>query len=806
MNDNKSNSGFEVINILRGKLEAYLVSQGVQINEAGFFRCIHPEHADRNPSTSLNYGNEYSGKVFHCFSGVGHDGNIFTAAHWLENMPLVGAEFWDVTVRTLAERFDVPYNPLEISEDQKRRYQALRAVSDAVKVIKSMTLGQDALRETHVGIKHLKDRGITEESIRKFDIGVLTSKGAFDDAMTKLGHTDKEFLASKGLSHHSLLNRDGFIIPINDIDGRPVGFVSRNCRMEANEHGTRKYLNSPNTDIYRKGEILFGYDRVKRKSGKLYIVEGYLDAIYLQQVGLERVVALGSTSMTEYHVNNILTQNDERDIVLCLDADQGGYEGTKLAIERMSAYKMFNIQILEMPAGYDPDSYTREFGLDKFLELPHVSPFSWTLAHASYTDDMIGIAKDAIPTIAAVESSVSRLAMIRELAIFTSIDEAEIKNDVDMLVNKKDNKYLEEVANVNNWAQVQLNRTNVTNTRSILTDAMNKLMSVEDKYQAKKDMKGNFVDRLRNLRTDLITGNYEYGLSTMRHKNLEILLNGMPFKEKLIYFGGRGSAGKTAFMTSLALDILESNEDAIIFYMSIDDSLDFLTTKMLAVRSGLPTTEIQNYKNLSEEDKLKVDDAYNFIEGHSDRLLITDSTDGNTLEVIENHLRWVTKEHPHGKIVFVLDNFHKLNMEMTGGAQKKDAISDTSSALKDLTVKYKVCIMASVELRKLSNEGDRPVRQDMNGSGKMDYDADVVALVHNDYQVNRETSIYHTKIVKGKPIVMPWIEVNIAKNKITGRTGECVFKYDSINMQFEEGDYSEFIGLRKQKESRKMSF
>ena len=143
---------------------------------------------------------------------------------------------------------------------------------------------------------------------------------------------------------------------------------------------------------------------------------------------------------------------------------------------------------------------------------------------------------------------------------------------------------------------------------------------------------------------------------------------------------------------------------------------------------------------------------------------------------------------------------------MTGGAQKKDAISDTSSALKDLTVKYKVCIMASVELRKLSNEGDRPVRQDMNGSGKMDYDADVVALVHNDYQVNRETSIYHTKIVKGKPIVMPWIEVNIAKNKITGRTGECVFKYDSINMQFEEGDYSEFIGLRKQKESRKMSF
>lgn len=806
MNDNKTN-GFEVINTLRGKLKPYLESQGIQINEAGFFRCIHPDHADRNPSTSLNYGNgDYEGKVFHCFSGVGHDGNIFTAAHWLENMPLVGAEFWDITVKTLADRFNVPYNPLEISEDQKRRYQALRAVSDAVKVIKSMTIGQDGVKETHVGIKHLRDRDITEDSIRKFDIGVLTSKGAFDDAMTKLGHTDKEFLASKGLSHHSLLNRDGFIIPINDIDGRPVGFVSRNCRMEANEHGHRKYLNSPNTDIYRKGEILFGYDKVKNKSGKLYIVEGYLDAIYLQQVGLERVVALGSTSITEYHVNNILINNNERDIVLCLDADNGGYEGTKLAIERMSAYKMFNIQIIELPTDYDPDLYVREFGLEKFLELPHVSPFSWTLAHASYSDNMINVAKDAIPAIAAEESSVTRLAMIRELAIFTSIDELDIKTDVDMLVNKKDNKYLEEVSNINNWTQVQLQRTGIANTRAILTDAMNKLLSVEDKFQAKKDMKSQFVDRLRNLRMDIVEGNYEYGLKTFRHKNIEELLNGIPHKEKLIYFGGRGSAGKTAFMTSLALDILESNDDSVICYMSIDDSLDFLTTKMLAVRSGLPTTEIQNYKNLNDDDRSKVDEAYDFIESHSNRLLITDSTDGNTVETVENLLRWVTKEHRNMKIVFVLDNFHKLNMETTGAGQKKDAISDTSSALKDLAVKYKVCIMASVELRKLSTEADRPTRQDMQGSNKLDYDADVVCLVHNDYQVNRDTNITHTKIINGVPKVMPWVEVNIAKNKVTGRTGECVFKYNSINMQFEEGNYSEFLSLRKENKQRKVSF
>jgi len=801
----ENSNNLDVLKTLRGKLTTYLESQGVNINDQGFFCCIHPDHPDRNPSVSLNYGTPLEGEVFHCFSGTGHDGNIFTAAHWLEGMPLVGGEFWDITVKTLAERFNVPYSPMEISEDQKRRYQALRSISDAVKVIKGMTHSKEGLRENHVGIKHLLERGINEESIRNFDIGVLTSKSAFDDAMTKLGHTDKEFLASKGLNHHSLLNRDGFIIPINDINGRPAGFVSRNCRMEANEHGTRKYLNSPNSDVYRKGEILFGYDKVKNKSGKLYIVEGYLDAIYLQQVGLTRSVALGSTSITDYHINKVLFDNDENDIVLCLDADDGGYEGTRLAIERLSPYKKFNIKILEMPAGYDPDSYVREFGLDSFLELPHISPFSWHLSHASYSDDMLKIAKDAIPTISAEESSVTRLSMIKELSNYTAIDEKEIKKDVDLLVNKKDNKYLQAVSEVNNWAQVKLNKTTTTDTRSILMEAMNKLTTVEDKYNNNKDMKLQFRDRLRSLRSDIIEGNYEYGLMAPRHKNIEKLLNGIPFKEKLIYFGGRGSAGKTAFMTSLALDVLEANPDCVIFYMSIDDSLDFLTTKMLAVRSGLATTEIQNYKNLKEDDKLKVDDAYSFIERHLDRLVISDSTDGNTVEVVENHLRWLQKEYTDKKIVFVLDNFHKLNME-SGSGQKRDAISDTSSQLKDLAVKYRVCIMASVELRKLSNEAERPTRQDMQGSNKLDYDADVVGMVHNDYQVNRETSIIHEKNVNGKPIVMPWVEVNIVKNKVTGRLGECAFKYNSINMQFEEGDTNVFRQLRSDQTTRKIRF
>ncbi len=802
----QNNNNLDVIRALREKLPQYLASQNIAINEAGFFSCIHPDHVDRNPSCSMNRGNgQFEGQVFHCFSGVGHDGNIFTAAHWLEGMPLVGAEFWDVTIKTLADRYNIPYSPMEISEDQKRRYQALRAISDSVKIINRMTRNHDnEFRTTHIGIKHLLDRGITEASIKKHNIGVLTSKAAFNEAIEKLGHTDKEFLASKGLAHHSLLNRDGFILPINDINGRPVGFVSRNCKLETNAHMTRKYSNSPNSDVYKKGEILFGYDKVKNVGGALYIVEGYLDAIYLQQEGLERTVALGSTTITDFHAEKVLYDN-ETEIILCLDADNGGDEGTKLAIERLAPFKKFNIKIIELPRDYDPDSYVREFGLKKFLELPQLTPFAWSLNHAEYKDDMITVAKNIIPTIAAEESSVERLSMIHELSNFTAIDEVEIKKDVDLLVNKKDDKYLEELSMISNFLQVKLNRSVPSETKGILSNALNKLETIEEKYDTIKDMRVLSRDRLKCLRADIVEGNYEYGLLAPRHSNIEKVLNGIPFKEKLMYFGGRGSAGKTAFMTSLALDVVEANPECALFYMSIDDSFDFLHTKMLAVRSGLPTTEIQNYKNLDTNKKAMVDDAHQFIDSISDRMVVADSTDGNSVETIENHLRWMTREYPKSKKVFVLDNFHKLSME-NGTGQKRDAISDASSQLKDLAVKYKVCIMSSVELRKLGSEADRPTRQDMQGSNKLDYDADVVCMVHNDYQVNRSTHIIHEKEINGKVMVMPWVEVNIVKNKITGQLKECVFKYNAVNMQFEEGDYNTFTQLRSQGTTRKMSF
>lgn len=1140
MNQNYNNT----IEQLYGKLPDYLESMGIAIDGKGFFSCIHPDHPDKNPSCSLNYGNVLENKVFHCFSKIGHDGNIFTAAHWLENLPLQGADFWNVTVKTLCERYDIEFSALEVDEDTRRRFQAQRAQTDSARIIKSMSYDGLDLKTSHIGIKHLLDRGITEKSIRDFNIGVLSSFKEYVDAMFKLGHTDEEFLYSKGLMNKSIFNRDSFIIPIQNLKNQTVGFVSRNCRHDPNEHVNQKYVNSPNSDIYKKGEILFSYNSAIKQPGTLYIVEGYLDCMMMKQAGLEKVVALGSTVLTEKHVD-ILFDN-ETDICLCLDADKGGEDGTKLAIERLGVYSKFTIKIIDLPKDYDPDKFINEFGLDEFLKLEKLSPFMWSLKHSTYADDLTIVAQKMIPIIAADQSSISRLRMIKDLSNFTGISETDIKSDVDALVNKEDSKYVQELQDINQFVQMQLSRSRVSDTKAIIREAHNKIDILSDKYHNNKDLRLEYFHELEALQNKIITGEYKYGLAAPNFKMLEKTLDGIPYWANLMLLAGRPSSGKclgyntpilmydgsikpvqeikngdvvmgvnsqprvvqgatrgremmywvrqrsgmdyrvneshiislkrsrngrglnpkvkhgdienieiseylkksnkyknnmkgwktkvdfpkadtfidpyyfglwlgdgctsrpnnisgnineleirqylndfanqyglklvtykdarcnntinyslsktsgnkniiwelfkennvtnknnilkqfkinsyenrlkllagiidsdgyyngryveivmnnesliddikyvcdtlgfkctklfknttaqngykgtawrlningnldiiptkvkklksavrdwtmnsvvveqdriddyygftvdgdhlfllgdctvthnTCTATALSMDIIEANPDAAIFYMSIDDTMTLLSTKMLAVRSGLSTTEIRSYNSLTEDKQALVDEAMGFLKGVSDRYIIADTTKGNSVDALENHVKWFCKEFKNHKKLFFLDNFHKLQLEAKGMNQKKDVISDASSRIKDIADINDINIIATVELRKLLRETDRPTRQDMQGSNKLDYDATVVGLVHNDLQVNETSEIRHIMEVEGEAKEMPYIEVNIAKNKINGKIGTIPLKFNTHNMRVTEGNHSEWIRLKNKSKKRSQQF
>ena len=790
-----------VITALLPHLREYLEERWVKIDGKGFFSCIHPNHADKNPSCSI--GGNLNETVFHCFS-CGVAGNIFHAVHFLEGKPLTGIGFYEDTLKYLADKYKINYEPIAISDDVKREYQKRRAYHDAVSVIYYGAWKGTDLKTEHPAIKHLSKRGITETTIKKFKIGCIDSYSEYLNEMKTMGWTDREWFNGADLANKGLFNKDGIIIPIFDDKGSPVGFVTRKTNMEANAKGQEKYINSLNSDIYHKSEILFNFQNFKKENGPLYIVEGYLDAVYLTQCGLPNVSAIGATTLTDHHIK-LLMDNSCKNIILCLDADDGGMAGVRLAVERLAPYKYFNLRIMELPDGHDPDTFVREKGLESFTDLakPEValSAFAWTLKHTTFEDDPMVTAERAIPTIAAEESNITRLKMIRELSRLSGISELDIKKDVDTMVNKDSSIFIEELNNINNFVQVQLNKRKVKDTRSILEDAVIKVKNLEKVHNNTVNNKTEYDARRTAIKDKIDGGDYKYGLYTPKFRKLEKLLDGIPYTTCLSLVGGRPSAGKTTWLTALGMDIVESNDDAAVFYMSIDDTTELMNLKMLATRSGLSTSKIKRYVELPKDEKKKIDEAFVWLDKLSERMIISDASTGNTIETLQAHIEWFCKNYPDHKRVFMLDNFHKLS---THGLRttKTEAVSTMSERIKTLSQLNNLHLMATIELRKLEGSQSIPQVGDLKDSVQMEYDADIIMLAHNDFQVNDKTNIFWkcNEIYDGEAGgLMPILENRIWKNKITGKIDNLAYELNAHNLRIKETSYAKVREQRNKK-------
>jgi len=211
----KENDLGEVLDRLSTHLHDYLVKQGVNIREDGFHSCISPTHPDRNPSASIGGNSAFAGKVTHCFSCKKSFG-IFHAANIFEKKPLSGIGFFQDTLPYLCKMYDVPFEPIQISEDQKREYERRRAYQDAVNTCHSNMFKKGELRTDHPAIRDLSNRGITLDAIRKFKIGCIDSHASYMKDMESLGWDNKEWLYSCDLANKQIFTKDGIIIPIYD--------------------------------------------------------------------------------------------------------------------------------------------------------------------------------------------------------------------------------------------------------------------------------------------------------------------------------------------------------------------------------------------------------------------------------------------------------------------------------------------------------------------------------------------------------------------------------------------------------------
>jgi DNA primase len=795
---------FDLSNIFKqldGHFLEYIREHGREPTPGGFINCLNPNHPDRHPSMHIISTGEHTNTAGYCFSCHSHF-SILNATHALENKPITGVGFYEETLPYLCKKYGIEYEPIQIDNKTRDMYQKRSGVRDAVNVIHGMAYVGTELNREHAGVKHILDRGITEDSIKQFKIGVVTSFKDYIDAMTSLGYDNRDWLASADLANKGIFTPNGVIIPIYDDKRRPVGFVTRTTRLDPNSKGDGKYINSINSDIYCKSEILFNFNNYDpAASPNLWIVEGYLDAVYLTQCGMPNVVALGSTAFTEQHVD-LLSRHNVKNVILCLDGDEGGRNGTKLALEKITAYQFLkSLRVIDLPEGEDPDTFVRKNGKAALEAMANpevaLSAFAWTLKHTTFQDDPIAVVEAAIPAIAAEESTIVRAKMIRDLANITGLSRDDIRKDVELKVNAESDKFIEELTGINKFVQTALSKRKIRETKPILQEALVKIKNIETKFESKIDNRNTYGDKLNNLWSKIEHGNYKYGLYSTKFTKFEQMFDGIPFTTCLTLVGGKPSTGKTTLLQALAVDIVETNEDAAVFFMSIDDTTELMTLKMLAQKTGFATSKIKQFNSLMSEEQSLISAGWNWLDTLSSRFIMVDANDGTSPEALEAHIEWFVKEFPDKKKVFFLDNFHKLTFH--NAKEKRDSISILSEKVKELTRLHDLHIMMTTELRKLADNDSRPTPADLKDTVQLEYDADVIIMIHNDLLVRENTNIiWRGQYGSEGERAMPYLETYVYKNKITGKTGGLAYKLDTYNLRVQEDSYATVKALKSQ--------
>lgn len=231
---------------------------------------------------------------------------------------------------------------------------------------------QNQLYETeegrNIGFSYFRERELKPETIKKFQLGYSPElKNAFTQHAIEKGYS-KEILEKSGLSIFSEKSTEGIdrfrervIFPIHGFSGRVLGFGGRILKSNTK---TAKYLNSPETEIYHKSNVLYGLFQSKQaisRENMCLLVEGYMDVVALHQSGIENVVASSGTSLTTEQIKLIkrLTEN----VTILFDGDAAGIKASFRSIDMLLAESM-NIRILLFPEGHDPDSFARENSME----------------------------------------------------------------------------------------------------------------------------------------------------------------------------------------------------------------------------------------------------------------------------------------------------------------------------------------------------------------------------------------------------------------------------------------------------------
>ena len=408
-----------------------VVGDFVRLKKQGAnYMGLCPFHDDRSPSMSVS---PVKG-IYKCFS-CGASGN--TISFLMDHEQITYPE----ALKILAKKYNIQIVEEEIDSEQQQKInekESMLLVSEfAAKNFHENLLQSDEGKS--VGLSYIKNRGISDEMIEKFNLGyALEERDAFTKTAVGKGY-DLKFLESTGLSITKNSSFDRFagrvIFPIFNISGRTIGFGARTL---SSEKKIAKYLNSPESEIYHKSKVLYGLFQAKKAIAKedvCILVEGYTDVISLHQKGVENVVASSGTALTVEQIK--LIKRFTNNIILALDGDAAGQKAAIRGVDLILKEDL-NVKVVAFPEGEDPDSFAKSKPseeLKKYIQQNAVDfiTYKCNLLLSSAGNNPIlraQVIKDVVSSIALIPDAINRNVYAQSASKILDIDEKVILADL----------------------------------------------------------------------------------------------------------------------------------------------------------------------------------------------------------------------------------------------------------------------------------------------------------------------------------------------------------------------------------------
>ncbi|MDE3197208.1 MAG: DNA primase [Acidobacteriota bacterium] len=383
------------------------------------YSCLCPFHNEKTPSFSVYADHQF----YKCF-GCDAKGDVFNFVMAIENIT-----FWEA-LKKLAEQNGIPLPKQSQVTDEKTRLRAgIREMHEiALEHFRAnlMAPAGAPVRE------YLRKRGVSQESVQTFQLGLSDASGRALVRLFEQRGFQPDRMAESGLvgrrDDGSFYDRfrNRLMFPIHDESGKPIAFGGRALDPEEKA----KYINSPETEIYKKSHVLYNLNRAKQASAKadrMVMVEGYMDAIGATQAGIAEVVAPCGTALTVEQIRAM--KRHSQNLHLNFDPDAAGDKAAERSI-RLLLEENVRVRVVELEGGLDPDEYCKEYGAETYAErIANAKPYFYWLADRARgrfnMRDPQGrndIFQFLLPAIQSLHNKIERVSVANDLASYLGIE------------------------------------------------------------------------------------------------------------------------------------------------------------------------------------------------------------------------------------------------------------------------------------------------------------------------------------------------------------------------------------------------